>query len=156
MGLPGTLQRVCAACNCAIPHTAAGGPQLLPLKPRQCLIVAEKDVMVSNFAPVWLDSLYLRLKRSSSTYSSPIMLWVVDAGATYMCNVTIQGDGQRNCTARQVLVARGLYMEGAIRRKAINNNVLFKFLFILYFFFKRRVRQSVTSACIGACSAVLT
>eukprot|EP00892_Ulva_mutabilis_P000483 jgi/Ulvmu1/10435/UM062_0032.1 len=75
---------------------------LAPLKPAQCLIVTDIDLMTVQHRSVWLDNVYLRLRRSQRS-ATPLMVTVDPPGELYMTNVTMQGDSVGPC---QALVVR--------------------------------------------------
>ena len=76
--------------------------ELAPIKPSQCLIVTDIDLLTVRHRSVWLDNLYLRLRRSERS-PTPLLVTVDPPGELYMTNVTMQGDSVGPC---QALVAR--------------------------------------------------
>ena len=56
--------------NCSVPNAVAAldlppdaFPDLLPLKPRQCLLVVSETWLMVNSGSVWVDNVYLKLSR---------------------------------------------------------------------------------------------
>jgi hypothetical protein len=98
-------------------------PPLQPLQPGQCVIVTDMDLLQVHNGPLWLDNLYVRLRRSDRD-DAPVLVETDYQGQAYLTNVTLQGDGtsfQRSqglaLAARTLLHGTGLRGggEGAAR-----------------------------------------
>lgn len=66
--------------NCEEAPGALGlsGAAMLPLKPRQCVLVADGGVLAASAAALWLQGLYVRLHRSTGgtfNYFVGALLW---------------------------------------------------------------------------------
>jgi hypothetical protein len=89
--------------NCTEPVPAAlanglYGPPLLPLKPRQCLIVTSQS-LVQSWRPdpagaMWLDNLYIRIGNPVTPPGYQPEITVVSSRQLYVTRVTIQGNGE--------------------------------------------------------------
>lgn len=98
--------------NCSNPEAAAalgvsaGEPgaagSLLPLKPRQCLILLPDAFLMANGGTFWLDNVYLRLERtlampdiaviSAGGPSAERLYAEIPKSDLYLTNVTFQGE----------------------------------------------------------------
>lgn len=98
--------------NCSDPDAAAalgvsaGEPgaagSLLPLKPRQCLILLPDAFLMANGGTFWLDNVYLRLERtlampdiaviSAGGPSAERLYAEIPKSDLYLTNVTFQGE----------------------------------------------------------------
>jgi hypothetical protein len=79
------------------------GPPLLPLKPRQCLIVTSHS-LVQSWLPepagaMWLDNLYIRIGDRFTPPTFQPEITVVSSGQLYLTRVTIQGNGEARVRA---------------------------------------------------------
>ena len=88
------------------------GADLLPWKPRQCLLTTDASFMNVEHGNLWLDGLYVRQKHTKSVYQS--LVSVGGKGALWMTSVTLQGDGSHvsNCEQCALDVTSQLYAEG--------------------------------------------
>eukprot|EP00892_Ulva_mutabilis_P000965 jgi/Ulvmu1/1086/UM106_0002.1 len=97
--------------NCSDPNPAVAlglsadlAPALLPLRPRQCLLLLPDTWLMVNSGTLWLDNLYLRAYR---TLANPIFTFIqlgardasqtdsqVAASANYITRLTFQPDGR--------------------------------------------------------------
>lgn len=69
------------------------GKPLLQLAEGQCLLVADDDALEVMHGRVWLDNLYLRVKRTSRN-SRPALLSVAALGGQlWLTRSVLQGDG---------------------------------------------------------------
>eukprot|EP00892_Ulva_mutabilis_P006551 jgi/Ulvmu1/4268/UM194_0008.1 len=98
--------------NCSDPDAATAlalaaeeAAALLPLKPRQCLVIVPDNMLVINGGDFWLDNVYLRLARTQFlpdfafvTVGLPLNRDVpqITAGRVAATNVTVQSE-QRGC-----------------------------------------------------------
>jgi hypothetical protein len=89
------------------------GTELLPLKPKQCLLIAGESLMNVEQGDLWLDGLYVRQRSAETIYSS--LISVGGQGSLWMTSVTLQGDGDgvANCQQCALDVTSQLYAEGA-------------------------------------------
>jgi hypothetical protein len=84
---------------------------LLPLLPYQCLIIADMDLLWTDFQ-LWLDGLYVRYRcttRADSFYN-----FIAVSGQLWMTAVTLQGDGNGvpDCASCGIRTDRHSYAEG--------------------------------------------
>lgn len=49
------------------------GPALLPLLPRQCLLITDASLLDMN-SGLWMDNIYIRLVRTTRTPLNPVLL----------------------------------------------------------------------------------
>eukprot|EP00892_Ulva_mutabilis_P004151 jgi/Ulvmu1/2107/UM125_0011.1 len=97
--------------NCSDPNPAAAlslraglTPALLPLRPRQCLLLLPDTWLMVNSGTLWIDNIYLRASR---TRANPIFTFIqfgardasqtdsqVGASANYITRLTVQPDGR--------------------------------------------------------------
>eukprot|EP00892_Ulva_mutabilis_P000987 jgi/Ulvmu1/1088/UM106_0004.1 len=97
--------------NCGDPNPAAAlglsadlAAGLLPLRPRQCLLLLPDTWLVVNSGTLWLDNIYLRASR---TRANPVFTFIqfgvrdayssqslVDRSSTYITRLTFQPDGR--------------------------------------------------------------
>lgn len=99
--------------NCSDPDAAgvldlsAGeASDLLPLKPRQCVVIVAQPFLMSNGGNLWMDGLYLRAMRSTVSpegfafiragHESPVEQFGVDSSRLYLSNLTLQSEGHKN------------------------------------------------------------
>lgn len=92
-----------------------------PLKPGQCLLLTDANVMYARNGRLWLNNVYIRLRmteRARSTGSAPALVSVTDApsGRLYMTNVTLQGSSTFPST--------GLYITSAAYIAGVNHPAL--------------------------------
>jgi hypothetical protein len=91
------------------------GAPLLPLLPKQCILVADTDLgwLYSPTARLWLDGLYFRYRR---TRYSRFYEFFRTGGKLWMTAITMQGDGNTvNACETCGLWADGhAYAEGAL------------------------------------------
>jgi hypothetical protein len=94
------------------------GPNLLPLKQNQCLLVVGHDTLDLQASNLWLDNIYFRV-RSNSTAT---LLSVRSAAQLWATNVTFQGHNSPSCQALQATDAKGVYASGVLfpKRGALN------------------------------------
>lgn len=95
--------------NCSDPDAAAAlaldgdlATTLLPLKPRQCLLLVPDTFIMSNRGRAWIDNLYLRLQRrlvsqefafvSAGLNNDGDGYFKVDASDLFITNVTFHGE----------------------------------------------------------------
>ena len=89
----------------------------MSLGPRQCLLLADTDLLYVGGTKLWLDGLYVRL----TTPRDDVFFRFIEVGETigelWMTNVTLQGngDGALDCyTCGLDLWSSAVYAEGAI------------------------------------------
>ena len=117
------LQGNCAS-SLELPNVP--GPELAPLRPGQCILMAQEDMLTMYTADIWLDNLYLR-----ALYVNPVpgredreigfvalaAVAVVVNGtragtaARYMSRMTFQGDDWGPTVG--VFADEKVYVEGA-------------------------------------------
>lgn len=90
-------------CSSALPSMDAlglSGAPLLPAAAHTCLVATDKDLLYAWHGSVWLDRLYMRLKRTART-DLPLLLHVNrgPAGALWATRSVFQGDGRGSCRA---------------------------------------------------------
>lgn len=86
------------------------------MRPSQCLIVTDIDLVTVKHRSVWLDNLYFRLRRTDQS-RTPLLVTVDAPGELYLTNVTMQGDSVGPC---QALVSRSLaLMQGVSPADAV-------------------------------------
>eukprot|EP00892_Ulva_mutabilis_P001147 jgi/Ulvmu1/11032/UM007_0212.1 len=96
--------------NCSEPPTdeflqSITGAAMLPVKPGQCLILANEHVVPLAAGALWWDNMYLRFAGmpptefagESSRRSTAPMLFHSHGGRAWVTNTTIQGDGSSPC-----------------------------------------------------------
>lgn len=90
-----------AAAALRLPRAVA--TSLLPLKPRQCLVLLPENFLRSNGGALWLDNLYLRLVRTKvravAAFFSvgslrPAGYRSSTEASLYVTNITLHGDSQ--------------------------------------------------------------
>lgn len=109
--------------NCSDPDAAAAlslspaeAATLLPLKPRQCLILVPESLHAINH-DLWVDNLYLKIARMKPvpgfTLLSSGAVCESDANL-YVTNVTMHGEARGMATAVSMSRSR-LFMKGALQ-----------------------------------------
>lgn len=94
--------------NCSNPDAAAAlglsaaeAASMLPLKPRQCVVVVHDSFLMSNGGECWLDNLYLKLSRKAvkprasfiaAGASGDAGYQEVSPSSLYVTNITLQSD----------------------------------------------------------------
>ena len=110
--------------NCSAPppdEDALGLPpaaaRLRPLLPGQCLIVTDGDTIYMNGGGLWLDNVYMRLRRSTREQFAEF-IQVATSSQLWIANSTFQGDGNgvQDCDACGIRAGStgGLYVEGTV------------------------------------------
>lgn len=105
------LEILCVQGNCSDPGAAAAleltredSAALLPLKPRQCLVLIHDTFLILSGGQVWLDNLYLRLARTSverllfvsmappaAEFANLVSSGDVTPADVYITNITMDG-----------------------------------------------------------------
>lgn len=68
-----------------------GGADLRPLLPGQCLLVTDTSLLTVTNSSLWIDNLYVRLKRTAKSPLEPVLLTTeVDSPGVYLSGVTLQ------------------------------------------------------------------
>lgn len=110
----------------ALSLSPAEATALLPLKPRQCLLLLPDTFLVSNGGPFWTDNLYLKILRTEVVaefkFLSAGVLGVqqgfpgVTASDLYVTNVTMHGEERGLAIGVALEEDRSnLLMKGALR-----------------------------------------
>ena len=107
---------------------------LLPLKPRQCLLVVSKTWLMVNSGQIWIDNLYLKLSRrqvepsfafvtigSPSRFTDVTFNSTVGQSDTYLTGITFHGEHRGNARGVNcdVLLASFL-VDGTVRNEECN------------------------------------
>jgi hypothetical protein len=80
------------------------------MRPEQCILITYADVM-DVFGDLWIDRVYLRLKRLFRD-NVPRMIEALDSARLWMTNVTLQGDGNADRNCQGLFVSGSVYAEG--------------------------------------------
>eukprot|EP00892_Ulva_mutabilis_P010359 jgi/Ulvmu1/7696/UM038_0128.1 len=118
--------------NCSDPEAAAvlglsegEAADLLPLKPRQCLLVLSEPFLMANGGSLWVDSLYLKTLRPlispdfafiSAGHDSTAQQHSVNSSALYLSNMTLQSEARKS--------AKGLVLGKTDSSAIITDSVL--------------------------------
>lgn len=86
----------------------SSGAPLLRMKPRQCLILTDARVLSASDS-LWLDGVYIRLKRKRKTPDYTPVSFVNAESTMWMTHTTIQGDGSNHTTGSAVLATYGSF-----------------------------------------------
>ena len=108
----------------ALHLTADVAAHLLPLKPRQCLLVVSQTWIMVNGGHLWIDNFYLKLSRhlvrpnfafvTAGALNAEYHWPQVSRSITFMTNLTFQGEHRGN--ARGIITdvtASAVAVEGA-------------------------------------------
>eukprot|EP00892_Ulva_mutabilis_P005951 jgi/Ulvmu1/3728/UM173_0001.1 len=122
-GVPGTVLSIQGNCTQPPPEAllaragllpdspdAAIAAKMRPLKPGQCLLLSDANVLYARNGRLWLSNVYIRMRTTERTRTAalhPSLISVTDApsGRLYMTNVTLQGSSNFPST--------GLYITSA-------------------------------------------
>lgn len=104
--------------NCADPPPSAvalqlSGDGLAPRLGSQCILTTPADTLHVSAGSVWLDRLYLRLRATGVADPLINLVSANKAGRLWMTNVTMQGDGDRDCQGVSCGAANGALIQGA-------------------------------------------
>lgn len=86
---------------------------LRPLRAQQCIIVTDMDLLRVQYGPLWLDNLYVRLRRSSRD-ERPQLIEAEFDGKAYLTRVTIQGDGDTTKPCQAAKASASMLIQGAL------------------------------------------
>lgn len=114
------MQGNCEGLAPPSPYLDPSHVPLRPLLPRQCLLLADDDLLIVYSSQVWLDGLYVRLTTPRDTetglFGSFISLGTNES-QVWMTDVTLQGNGNgmRVCDecALSVWLEGSAYAQGA-------------------------------------------
>jgi hypothetical protein len=88
-----------------------GSAPLKPLLPGQCLLFTDGHLFSVEEGDLWLDFLYIRLKRSLRDVS-PSLVYVGFSGWLWLTGVTLQGDGKDDKECFGLEIESQAYAEG--------------------------------------------
>lgn len=75
-----------------------GGADLRPLLPGQCLLLTDTSLLTVSNSSLWLDNLYVRLKRTTRTPLDPVLLTTeAEAPALFLSGITLQVPPATTC-----------------------------------------------------------
>jgi hypothetical protein len=127
------LQGNCSANPPAELLASLSDTVLEPLLPGQCLLVTDGDLFDIMENDLWLDSVYIRLKRTNRD-SLPSFVYVDANGALFMTAVTLQGDDSATGQCGALTVHSRVFAKGAHRPFVFLVEVSgFKFSTLQYF-----------------------
>ena len=127
----------CVQGNCSDPNAAAAlglsaaeAASMLPLKPRQCVVLVPDSFLMINGGPYWMDNLYLKLSRSRPHPSLAFIrgglqygleyFLEVSSTSIYMTNITLQGELRGTAAGVHLEEAESsLFMQGADSAAAV-------------------------------------
>jgi hypothetical protein len=98
-------------------------PELLPLKPRQCLIISAMPVLQSFSENLWLDNVYFRQQRQLAEadrvfaeveLSAETLNLLPQHWWTFLTNITIQSDLQGDASALRAYKNTHTLLQGAL------------------------------------------
>ena len=123
--------------NCSDPDAAAAlglspaeASAMLPLKPRQCVVLVPDTFLVSNGGNFWLDNVYLKLMRTRTVHDFTFVAGGTLGGSDevpedvatsnlYVTNVTLQGESRGAAMGITTHAPEAsLLLQGAIRLAA--------------------------------------
>lgn len=121
------------------------GPDLLRMKPGQCLLVTDQPVLLPMEiyeTPIWIDNMYIRVG-SQASLKNPGGLTLLDATKMYLTNVTIQGDGTTDSRASdgqyasifgktRTFYARGVFVSKLLCLRFVGTTVCVCFRVFMY------------------------
>lgn len=84
------------------------GPELLPRRPNQCLLVVSGDTLDVASGHAWFDNLYFRV-RSTGADGDPAVLTAHQFANLWMTGITVQGDSMPGARALVAAGAPGVY-----------------------------------------------
>lgn len=93
-------------------ENSIGGTPLRERKSSQCILITDMDLLRVQSGPMWLDNIYVRLKRSGRD-EQPLLIETVQQGRAYLTNVTLQGDGDQFLSCQAVKASAGALIQGA-------------------------------------------
>jgi hypothetical protein len=110
---------ICMQGNCKAEPSAESlgltGPDLVARKPGQCVLVTDEHLMSLTWQSLWLNSLYIRYRSTSSTDKIALLACSGKGCNLWLTSVTLQGDSSQLPRLGGLAVAGGqVYAEGAV------------------------------------------
>ena len=93
-------------------NSLGGVVALRPRATQQCVILTDMDLLRIQYGPMWLDNLYVRLRRSARD-DQPQLIESEFDGQAYLTRMTIQGDGDTTMPCQAAKVSAGMLIHGA-------------------------------------------
>lgn len=84
---------------------------LRPRSPQQCVILTDMDLLRVQYGPMWLDNLYIRLRRAGRD-DMPQLIEAQHDGTAYLTHMTLQGDGDFSKPCQAAQASAGMLMQG--------------------------------------------